>query len=82
MSPSNYKAFSHPQLQPALITLLADHVKPTMSAYKHSRLTDKGTQRIRQRVLDKVSDEINPPTETISILEWVSELLEVLQFDA
>jgi hypothetical protein len=76
--PSNHKAFSRSDLQSVLVALLTDYVKPEMSAYKHNKLTDQGSQRLRLRVPERASleTEISPPPETISILEWVSKHIE------
>jgi len=60
-----------------LIALLSDIVKPQLSAYKHAKLTDQGTVRIRPRDDRHNFVEINPPVETVSILRWVSTQLDV-----
>jgi hypothetical protein len=57
--------------------LLKDVVKPRLSEYKHAKLTDSGTQRMRPRPETTVPDEINPPVETIQILNWVSKNIDV-----
>jgi len=74
---SNLKCFQQSHFQSVLLRLLEDIVKPDLSAYKHARLTEQGTQRIRPRLPDNVQQEVDPPAETINILEWVSERLEV-----
>lgn len=72
--------FEQSQLQAVLVSLLQDVVKPKLSAYRHAKLTDQGTQRIRPREVDIVKEEIDPPKETISILIWVSKHIEVCSF--
>jgi hypothetical protein len=75
---TNRKAFDKPSLQDALICLLAEFIKPKLSAYKHAKLTAQGTQRIRPRQEDVSRDEIDPPHEVITVLDWVSAHIEVL----
>jgi len=61
------------------VRLLNDIVKPQLSAYKHSKLTDQGTERLRPREpTTTLPDEINPPSQTISVLYWTSLHLDVL----
>lgn len=71
------KAFEKSSLQDALVSLLTDFVRPKLSAYKHAKLTAQGTQRIRPRQEDVTKDEIDPPSEVISVLQWVSAHIEV-----
>jgi hypothetical protein len=74
---TNGKAFEKPSLQVALVSLLTDFVRPKLSAYKHAKLTAKGTQRIRPRQQDVTQDEIELPSEVTTVLEWVSGHIEV-----
>jgi hypothetical protein len=61
-----------------LTGLLKDIVKPRLSAYKHAQLTDQGTQRLRPRLQNDVAmEDIDPPTDAMGVLNWVSQRIEV-----
>lgn len=79
---SDGQIFKKSSFQDVLITLLSDIVKPQLSAYKHAKLTDQGTVRIRPRDDRNNFVEINPPVETVSILRWVSTQLDVKSLEA
>jgi hypothetical protein len=71
------QVFEYSSFPEVLVGLLKDVVKPRLSAYKHANLTDRGTQRIRPQQQNTVTEEVSPSVETIQILDWVCERIDV-----